>query len=81
MKELMQVAAKEFGQLLDRNKPLWEISFVEGLDKIPGISEGSFALITKVHHAAVDGKASSEMMTALLDITPEIQDRDDVDSW
>jgi WS/DGAT/MGAT family acyltransferase len=81
MKELMQVAAKEFGQLLDRDKPLWEISFVEGLDKIPGISEGSFALITKVHHAAVDGKASSEMMTALLDLTPEIRQIDDVDTW
>jgi len=81
MKELMQAAAKEFGQLLDRDKPLWEISFVEGLDNIPGISEGSFALITKVHHAAVDGKASSEMMTAILDITPENQVRDDIDTW
>jgi len=81
MTELMQIAAQEFGQVLDRDKPLWEISFVEGLDDVPGISEGSFALITKVHHAAVDGKASSEMMTALLDITPEIRQLDDVDSW
>jgi len=81
MTELMQIAAQEFGQVLDRDKPLWEISFVEGLDDVPGISEGSFALITRVHHAAVDGKASSEMMTALLDITPEIRQLDDVDTW
>jgi len=81
MTELMQVAAQEFGQLLDREKPLWEIGFVEGLDKVPGISKGSFALITKVHHAAVDGKAGSEMMTALLDTSAEIAPRDDVDTW
>ncbi len=81
MKELMKLAAEEFGQVLDRKKPLWEISFVEGLDEIPGISEGSFALITRVHHAAVDGKASSEMMTALLDVTPEIAQHDEVDNW
>ena len=81
MSELMQAAATEFGQLLDRKRPLWEISFVEGLDKIPGISEGSFALITKVHHAAVDGKASNEMMTALLDLSPEMRKLDGVDNW
>jgi WS/DGAT/MGAT family acyltransferase len=81
MTELMQAAAKEFGQLLDRAKPLWEISFVEGLDTIPGISKGSFALVTKVHHAAVDGKASSEMMTALLDVSPKMKKLDDVDTW
>jgi WS/DGAT/MGAT family acyltransferase len=81
MTELMQAAATEFGQLLDREKPLWEISFVEGLDKVPGIAKGSFALITKVHHAAVDGKASSEMMTSLLDLSPEMRKIEDVDTW
>lgn len=81
MTELMQAAVNDFGQLLDRNRPLWEISFVEGLDTIPGISKGSFALVTRVHHAAVDGKASSEMMTALLDLSPEMQKPDDADTW
>lgn len=81
MTELMQAAANEFGQILDRGRPLWEICFVEGLDSIPGISKGSFALITRVHHAAVDGKASSEMMTALLDLTAEMRQIDDDDTW
>ena len=69
MDELMQMAADIWGQVLNRERPLWEITFVEGLDNIPGISNGSFALITKVHHAAVDGKASVELMSALLDMT------------
>ena len=81
MTELMEAAAREFGQVLGRDKPLWEISFVEGLNSIPGISKGSFALITRVHHAAVDGKASSEMMTALLDVTADYRMREDVDTW
>jgi len=81
MKELMEMAAGTWGQVLDREQPLWEITFVEGLDSIPGIAAGSFALITKVHHAAVDGKASSEMMSALLDITPDIREVEGEDNW
>jgi WS/DGAT/MGAT family acyltransferase len=81
MAELMQMAADTWGQVLDREQPLWEITFVEGLDSIPGLSKGSYALITKVHHAAVDGKASSEMMTALLDVTPDIRKVEGEDTW
>lgn len=81
MSELMQLAAKTWGQVLDRERPLWEITFVEGINSITGISRGSFGLITRVHHAAVDGKASSEMMTALLDITAEIRTVESEDTW
>jgi len=81
MTELMQMAADTWGQVLDRERPLWEITFVEGLDNIPGIAKGSFALITKVHHAAVDGKASSEMMSALLDMTADIREPEGEDTW
>lgn len=81
MKELMQLAADTWGQVLDRERPLWDITFVTGINNIAGISKGSFALITRVHHAAVDGKASTEMMTAILDMTPEIRTIDTEDSW
>jgi len=81
MKELMQLAAKTWGQMLDRERPLWDITFVEGIDSIEGISKGSFALVTRVHHAAVDGKASTEMMTALLDVTPAIRVIEGEDNW
>jgi len=81
MTELMQMAADTWGQVLDHEQPLWEIAFIEGLDTVPGISKGSYALITKMHHAAVDGKASSEMMSALLDEIPEIREFDGEDTW
>lgn len=67
--------------MLDRERPLWEITFVEGLDSMPGLSKGSFALVTRLNHAAVDGKASTEMMTALLDTTPAIRVIEGEDDW
>ena len=81
MTELMQLAAETWNQMLDRERPLWDITFVSGINNISGISKNSFALITRVHHAAVDGKASTEMMTALLDMTPEPRKVDGMDSW
>ncbi|HEY5776685.1 MAG TPA: wax ester/triacylglycerol synthase family O-acyltransferase [Xanthomonadales bacterium] len=81
MAELMQKAAHVWGRVLDRERPLWDITFVAGLNNIDGLSKGSFALITRVHHAAVDGKASTEMMTALLDMTPGIRKIKGEDSW
>jgi WS/DGAT/MGAT family acyltransferase len=81
MAELMQVAADTWGKMLDRERPLWDITFVDGINNISGISRGSFALITRVHHAAVDGKAGAEMMTALLDVTPAMRKVEGEDSW
>lgn len=81
MTELMQLAAETWNEMLDRERPLWDITFVTGVNGISGISKNSFALITRVHHAAVDGKASTEMMTALLDMTPKRREVGGVDSW
>jgi WS/DGAT/MGAT family acyltransferase len=81
MAQLMHLAAGIWGKPLDREKPLWDISFVSGLKDVPGISPGSFALITRVHHAAVDGKASFEMMSAILDVTKDIRKFEAEDDW
>ena len=40
--------------------------FVDGLDDVPGLAKGSFALITRAHHAAVDGGSGVEMVSALI---------------
>jgi len=79
--ELMQLAAEIWSRELDRERPLWELNFVEGLDTVPGLSPGSFALITRVHHAAVDGGAATEMMTALLDLSSQVRQIEEEDSW
>ncbi len=69
-KELKALAAMAFARTLDRTKPLWNITFVEGLDGMEDVPAGSFALIFKVHHAAIDGGSGVEMMSALLDVNP-----------
>jgi diacylglycerol O-acyltransferase / wax synthase len=55
---------------MDMNKPLWEFNIVEGLDNIPGLPPGCFALVAKVHHAAIDGMSGVELSAAVHDIEP-----------
>jgi diacylglycerol O-acyltransferase / wax synthase len=62
--QLRALAARIHSQRLDRAKPLWETWLVQGL-------EGNrFALISKSHHALVDGIAGVDLMTVLFDTTP-----------
>jgi diacylglycerol O-acyltransferase / wax synthase len=63
--ELKRLAARVFGQRLDRNKPLWEIWLVEGLD------DDRFAVLSKTHHALVDGVSGVDILSVLFDISPE----------
>jgi diacylglycerol O-acyltransferase len=59
--ELKRLAARVFGQRLDRSKPLWEISLVEGLD------DNRFAILSKTHHALVDGVSGVDIVSILFD--------------
>ena len=71
MAELQDLAARIWSQALDRAKPLWEMYFVDGIGPLPtGIGDGTVALITKMHHAAVDGISGAEILATLLDPTP-----------
>ncbi|WP_018658254.1 WS/DGAT/MGAT family O-acyltransferase [Actinomadura flavalba] len=53
---------------LERDRPLWEMTIVQGL------SGGRAALYVKVHHAAIDGVLAAETIAALLDLSPEPRD-------
>jgi WS/DGAT/MGAT family acyltransferase len=70
-KELRALAARIFSVPLDRTRPLWEMTFVEGLDNIPQVPPGSVATINKIHHSAIDGVSGSDMMSVLFDTTKE----------
>ena len=62
--QLRSLAARIHSQQLDRAKPLWETWLVQGL-------EGNrFALISKTHHALVDGIAGVDLATVLFDAEP-----------
>ena len=73
---LRKLAARTFSVLLDRRRPLWEMVFVEGLDNIPQVPAGSVGLISRVHHAAIDGVSGADMMSILFDITREPREVD-----
>ncbi len=62
--DLDNLMGRLMSQELDRNRPLWEMWLVEGL---PG---KHWALISKIHHCMVDGVSGTDMMTVLLDATP-----------
>jgi len=63
--QLKDLAGRVFAQQLDRDKPLWEIWLVEGL-------EGDrFAMLSKTHHALVDGISGVDIMSVLFDTSPE----------
>lgn len=75
-RELSALASWEFAQPLDRNRPLWELLLVEGVDSVPGVPEGSLALISKVHHAAIDGVSGAQIIQAIFDVKPKIPTAD-----
>jgi diacylglycerol O-acyltransferase len=63
--QLKDLAGRVFAQQLDRDKPLWEIWLVEGL-------EGDrFAMLSKTHHALVDGISGVDIMSVLFDTSPD----------
>jgi WS/DGAT/MGAT family acyltransferase len=64
-RQLCIQVARIHSRPLDRTKPLWEAYVIEGLDNIPGLPPGSFALYIKFHHCAVDGEAGTEIMRAI----------------
>ncbi|HUI52846.1 MAG TPA: wax ester/triacylglycerol synthase family O-acyltransferase [Terriglobales bacterium] len=64
--ELEALAAKLLSQVLDRNKPLWEMHVVDGLQ------DGRGAIIWRVHHSLCDGVSAADLMTKILDPSPEV---------
>ena len=63
--QLEEQVARIFSRPLDRSCPLWEIYLIHGLEN------GRVALMTKVHHAVIDGLSGAEILGSLLDLTPE----------
>ena len=53
---------------LDMQRAPWEMYVIEGLDKVEGVPKGSYAVATKIHHAAADGMAIVNFFAGLYDI-------------
>jgi WS/DGAT/MGAT family acyltransferase len=75
LEQLRLLTARIFSQRLDRSKPLWEVWFVQGLE------DDRFAIISKTHHALVDGVSGVDLATVLFDLSPVPPERTEVPEW
>ena len=80
-RQLCIQAARVFARPLDLSRPPWEITVVEGLDGVEGVKKGSYAYITKVHHAAIDGMSGIDLMEATHTLRPDQPPPETPDSW
>ncbi|HEX3948140.1 MAG TPA: wax ester/triacylglycerol synthase family O-acyltransferase [Acidimicrobiales bacterium] len=65
MHELAELAADVNSRQLHRDRPLWEMWIVEGLEG------GRIALVAKMHHSTIDGVSGAELLGVLLDLVPD----------
>jgi diacylglycerol O-acyltransferase len=73
--QLKRLTGRVFSQQLDRSKPLWELWLVQGLER------DRFALLTKTHHAMVDGVSGVDIGTVLFDLEPVPEPATVEDEW
>ncbi|MCZ6828780.1 MAG: wax ester/triacylglycerol synthase family O-acyltransferase [Gammaproteobacteria bacterium] len=69
-RQLCILVSRLHSQSLPRGKPLWEIYIIEGLDNVEGLPPKCFALLMKVHHAAMDGATGAQFMNIMHDLEP-----------
>ncbi|WP_405136522.1 WS/DGAT/MGAT family O-acyltransferase [Nocardia sp. NBC_01388] len=69
-RQLCILIARLYGRPLDMARPPWELYVIDGLDNVPGIPHGAFALYLKIHHCAVDGGEGVQILTALTGVDP-----------
>ena len=68
--KLAEQVARIIARPLDRARPLWELYLIHGLEN------GGVGMLTKVHHALIDGLSGAEIMAVLFDLTPEGRELD-----
>src|SRR5580658_6644300 len=73
--ELRKLVGRVMGQQLDRSKSLWEIWVVEGLE------EDRWAMLSKTHHAMVDGVSGTDLLAVIMDLSPDAERPAEVARW
>jgi WS/DGAT/MGAT family acyltransferase len=77
---LWDLAARLHAEPVDLRRPPWELYMIDGLDHVEGYAPGSFAMLIKIHHCAIDGISGIELMNALHDLDPDGRP-EVVDTW
>jgi WS/DGAT/MGAT family acyltransferase len=73
--QLAEQVARIVSRPLDRARPLWELYLISGL------RPGHLALLTKIHHAVIDGLSGAEILGLLLDLTPDQRTVEPAGPW
>lgn len=80
-RQLCIQAARIFARPLDLSRPPWEFTVVEGLDNVEGVPQGSYAIVTKVHHCAIDGMSGIDLIDATHTLDPNAPPPNEPDEW
>ena len=64
-RQLCTQIARIHARPLDLSRPPWELYLIDGLNEVDHLPEGAFAIFLRVHHAAIDGVAGAEILTAI----------------
>jgi WS/DGAT/MGAT family acyltransferase len=70
-RQLCIQVARIHARPMDLSRPLWEMYVIEGLDNVEDLPKGSFALVTKIHHTAIDGVSGAQLAAAIHDLEPD----------
>ena len=63
--QLAEQVARIVGRPMDRTRPLWEVYVIEGL------ADGRWAMLTKTHHATIDGASGVILLNLITDTNPD----------
>lgn len=76
-RQLCILVSRIHARPLDMSRPLWEAYIIEGLDNIPDVPKGAFAIYTKMHHSLVDGAGGASFMSVIHDLEPDPKPADE----
>ncbi len=80
-RQLCIQTARIHARPMDLTRPPWEFTVVEGLENVRDFPPGCFAMVTKVHHSAIDGMSGIDLMEALHTISPNTAPPNQPDDW
>lgn len=80
-RQLCIMLARLHGRPLDLSRPPWEVYVIEGLNNVNGLPKGSFAMLIKTHHAAIDGATGAQLGAVLHDLEPNPVPQNIPDDW
>ncbi|MFT7372239.1 MAG: diacylglycerol O-acyltransferase [Oleiphilaceae bacterium] len=78
---LMSLSSEIFSTPVDRSRPLWSATYIDGLEHEKGFNKQHFALVFKVHITAIDGITGEDILSQLLHVSPEITEIEPTEEW